>query len=150
MARPPIERFWSKVQKQPNGGCWLWIGAIVHGGYGQFSCGGRLYRAHRWIYEWVVGPIPAGLQIDHTCNVRNCVNPLHLDVVTNQENIRRALARGGAVGVWQLRKTHCPKGHPYSGANLHFRSNGHRVCGECNNARSRKRPPGPKEKGTAG
>lgn len=83
-------RFWSKVNKTET--CWLWTAAIVQStGYGRIGTGGRhhMNSAHRVAYEMMVGPIPKGLQIDHLCRVRHCVNPAHMEVVTSAENTRR-------------------------------------------------------------
>jgi hypothetical protein len=83
------ERFWSKVDK--SGDCWLWTGTITNR-YGRFFLAhGRMTPAHRWAYESLVGPIPEGLTIDHLCRNPPCVNPDHLEPVTVQENVRRAL-----------------------------------------------------------
>ena len=94
---PPTEseRFWSKVDKNGPGGCWLWTASLNNRGYGRFGPTGqrKLVRAHRWAYEAVVGPIPDGLVIDHLCGVKRCVNPAHLEPVTNFENLRRAGCR---------------------------------------------------------
>lgn len=76
--------FWSKVDK--TGTCWNWTSHKTHGGYGHFCIGGGLRVAHRVAYEWAIGPIPAGMQLDHTCRNRGCVNPDHLRVVTNKQN----------------------------------------------------------------
>lgn len=85
------ERFWSKVDR--SGGpdaCWLWTGAPIDG-YGTFTVStGVSRRAHRVAYELQVGPIPAGLEIDHLCRVKLCVNVKHLEAVTHAENLRRA------------------------------------------------------------
>lgn len=85
-------RFWSKVDRQPDG-CWLWTDAInPRTGYAQVRMGGRggrMVLVHRWSYEHLVAPIPRGLQLDHLCRVRHCVNPDHLEPVTAQENRRR-------------------------------------------------------------
>ena len=73
--------------------CWLWTGCINSDGYAKFGIGGRdgkMVSAHRWAYEHYVGPIPSGLQIDHLCRVRHCVNPMHLEPVTASENVRRS------------------------------------------------------------
>lgn len=86
---------------------------------------------HRIAYELLVGPIPDGLQLDHLCRVRNCVNPDHLEPVTGQENMRR-----GYFGT----KTHCPNGHAYDEANTYIFSNTrgrHRQCRTCTNQRTR-------------
>jgi hypothetical protein len=82
------------------------------------------------MYEALVGPIPDGLFLDHTCRNRNCVNPQHLDPVTNKENI----LRGEGSPAKNARKTHCKNGHPLKGENLVRGSKGERVCRTCKNA----------------
>lgn len=73
----------------PETGCWLWQHAKVPKGYGQAVRDGRVVVAHRWYYEQAKGPVPAGKYLDHLCRVPACVNPDHLEVVTNAENVRR-------------------------------------------------------------
>jgi len=80
-------RFWAKVRVLPNG-CWEWMGAC-RGGYGRFHVGNRNALAHRVAYEALVGPMPDGLQPDHLCRNRPCVNTAHLEPVTNAVNCRR-------------------------------------------------------------
>ena len=124
------ERFWSKVQPEPNSGCWLWSGACNSGGYGQFFIHGKQVMAHRWIYEQLRHPIlndPPAAVIDHLCRVRCCVNPAHMEVVTNRINI----LRGIGYTAENARKTHCPSGHPYSGDNLYVDPDGSRECRIC-------------------
>lgn len=87
----PERRFWAKVDK--SGGCWVWTGACNSDGYGNFLFEGANWRAHRWSYERLVGPIPDGLVIDHLCCVTRCVNPAHLEPVTHLENVRRGIRR---------------------------------------------------------
>jgi len=102
-----IQRFWERVDA--SGGedsCWLWIGYIDSKGYG--GLGGR--RAHRIAYELLVGPIPHGLQLDHLCRVTSCINPRHLEPVTNAENARRARAA----------RTHCKRGHEFTPENTYY------------------------------
>ena len=83
------DRFWSKVDKLGDRwACWLWTGATMEG-YGQFSYAGQSQLAHRLAYTELVGPIPGGMTLDHLCRTRACVNPLHLEPVTNRENILR-------------------------------------------------------------
>lgn len=90
-------RFWSKVNKEgpvPDyaprlGRCWIWTGQINPDGYGWFGLAGKNELVHRYVYEMLVGPIPEGLEIDHLCMVRPCLNPPHLEAVTHAENTRR-------------------------------------------------------------
>ena len=87
-----FERFDVKVVQTDT--CWLWIGATYDQGYGMFNAEpGRNVRAHRFAYERWVGPIPDGMTLDHTCEVKACVNPAHLEPVTVEENRRRYHAR---------------------------------------------------------
>ncbi|KKN74894.1 hypothetical protein LCGC14_0386430 [marine sediment metagenome] len=122
-----MDNFWSRVLKTDT--CWLWRG-VTSQGYGRspIRCDGKyIYAlAHRVAYEELVGPIPEGLQLDHLCRVRNCVNPAHLEAVTSGENTRR-----GDTGKNNAIKTHCPKGHPYDEENTRILPNGWRVCKEC-------------------
>lgn len=118
--------FWKKVNKTDT--CWLWIASFKSGGYGSYWDGTRHMRAHRFLWEKMVGPIPEGLQLDHLCRVRNCVNPDHMEPVTCREN----LLRGHGIAAINARKTHCKQGHPFSGDNLGFRDNGRkRKCLTC-------------------
>lgn len=78
-------RFWTKVDK--SGKCWLWTGSLSSKGYGHFGDGKRIVPAHRFSYQLANGDIPAGMQIDHICHTRNCVNPEHLRLATNKQNI---------------------------------------------------------------
>lgn len=101
--RPAEERFLAKVDKTDT--CWIWTGAKRTGGYGQFYFDGRTCKAHRFSYEFYVGPIPNGAQIDHRCRVRACVNPDHLRPVSNKENQEnlsgaRRDSRSGVRGVY--------------------------------------------------
>ena len=124
------ERFWAKVRK--TAGCWVWTGAKISSGYGEMSVKGKPQYAHRLAYELLVGPIPDGLVIDHLCRNTSCVNPAHLEVVTERVNILRG---SGATAV-HARATHCPQGHPYDEANT-YRSKGHRKCRTCALAREK-------------
>lgn len=77
-------RFWDKVKRGP--GCWIWQGAPMVTGYGGIRFGGKNKTAHRVSYELNVGPIPEGMQIDHACRNRLCVNPAHLRLATDGQN----------------------------------------------------------------
>ncbi len=82
------DRFWSKIDR--SGGpdaCWLWTAPLNRQGYAQFWDGQRKVYAHRYPFEQIHGPVPRGLFTDHTCWVRNCVNPAHLRLVTHQANL---------------------------------------------------------------
>lgn len=126
----PADRFWSRVDKNGPGGCWLWTGRL-HDGYGDIEVWRGGYRkrtpVHRLAYEALIGTIPDGLHLDHLCRVRSCVNPAHLEPVTIRENIRRGV---GATAM-NARKTHCKWGHEFTPDNTVFDSIGNRVCLFC-------------------
>lgn len=134
----PLQRLLAKVA--PGGdGCWVWTAGFHRDGYGQFKSGGRTVPAHRAAYELLVGEVPDGLVLDHLCRNRACVNPRHLEPVTNRENV----LRGETFVAENLAKTHCPNGHPYSGENLAFTPDGRRRCRACArdlSRRQRQRP----------
>lgn len=127
--------FWGRLRKNVEIGpsCWNWKGYIQKG-YGHLSIRGRSYRVHRFIYELLCGPIPKGLILDHLCRNRSCVNPDHLRIVTNKENV---LAGIGPTAI-NKRKTHCPKGHEYSAENTHITPVGFRKCRICVIARAKR------------
>ncbi len=121
------ERIADKIVPEPNSGCWLWTGTFAGKEYGQTFWNGKSAYAHRTVYEILKGPIPEGLCIDHLCRVPSCVNPDRLEPVTMKENLRR----GEHPGNGNKEKTHCPKGHLYSGENLYVRRKGWRQCRTC-------------------
>ena len=125
----PADRFWAKVELTED--CWVWTGHLRRG-YGTLMQDGHDGYAHRFAYESFVGPIPEGLQIDHLCRNRACVNPAHMEPVTLRENI----LRGESSAAKNARKTHCKRGHPLSGENL-YRFGGSRSCRECQQRRVR-------------
>ena len=150
IARPAAERFVAKVKIDEATGCWLWTAARYPGGYGAFGVSreGRrwgMVSAHRWSYEHHVGPIPAGLDLDHTCHNeapdcpggndcvhRRCVNPSHLEPVTRRVNT----LRGRSLAAANVLKSHCPANHPYDAANTYVGPNGYRRCRACSEVRN--------------
>lgn len=131
--RSPQERFWVKVDKQPDG-CWIWIGALDGHGYGSFHLNGKTAYAYQVAYEWANGPRPAGLDLDHTCRERRCVNPGHLEPVTRGENLHRSPITQTSINA---AKTHCVNGHAFTPENT--RRDPWRRCETCRRANARRR-----------
>jgi len=135
-------------QHHADNGCIEWTGYRLPKGYGRFRARGGQVYAHRWAYEEQCGPIPDGLHIDHLCRNPSCVNVEHLEAVTPGENTRR----GRAFEVIRERaanRTHCPKGHEFSGENVVVRRDGKRYCRECKRASARAWYQANSEKGRA-
>lgn len=106
--RPPLRRFWDRVEKTDT--CWLWTGPLKPTGYGtQVSVRGVLYSPHRYAWIETNGSIPDGLQIDHKCRNRRCVRPSHLRVVNQRTNV----LCGEGFAAQNARKKRCPRGHAY-------------------------------------
>ena len=132
----------SRVEIDPESGCWIWVGYVGTNGYGTITFENRTRQAHRMSYETFVGPIPEGLDIDHSCHRpetcaggkscphRRCINPDHLSPMTRENNARR----GCKCAV-----THCPKGHEYTLENTWFNTRGSRQCRICGVASSHHR-----------
>ena len=133
-----VERLLTKVTFHGDDGCWLWKGDARRG-YGRIQVSGRgspRVAVHRVVYKWLVGPIPDGLTLDHLCRVRACVNPGHLEPVTNRENI----LRGTSPVAAHARATHCIRGHPFDEANTYRHPGGQRrACRICERERQRQR-----------
>jgi len=129
-------RFWSKMSMDINmvrmdveTFCWEWKGLYDHDGYGKFRTKNSYIGAHRIAYELVRGKIPEGMELNHICRNRKCVNPNHLEVVTHQENM--------AKGIPRL----CCKygGHIFIPENTGYNKDGSRYCKVCHNKRGRER-----------
>lgn len=140
MPQTIAEQFWGHVDERGPmlspylGPCWLWLLALTPKGYGRPRIAGRNIFAHRFAYELLAGPIPKGMTLDHLCRNRACVNPAHLEAVTNRVNV----LRGTGITAANLTKTHCPQGHPYDEANTCIRPNGKRRCRRCEAERMRR------------
>lgn len=117
------ERFLSKIEK--NNSCWIWTGSKTDQNYGLIWLNGKYVRAHRVSYMLYCGTLDQKMVIDHLCKNTLCVNPEHLEQVTQSENVKRGNA--GKLNNAQRKKTHCPSGHEYS----RITKNGYRQCGIC-------------------
>ncbi len=124
-----IEYFWKRAVTSPD--CWQWAGTISDKGYGILSLASELHprrcRAARFAYSYFIGPIPEGMVIDHLCRNRGCVNPFHLEAISNKENIMRGICPSSI----NAKKTQCYRGHPYSPQTLKVFRDGFRRCFEC-------------------
>jgi HNH endonuclease len=114
--------------------CWRWLGAITGHGYGSMRLQGKSVGAHQVGYKLLRGDVPNGLELDHLCRNRACVNPYHLEAVTPKVN----KLRGVGFAAMQARKTYCKHGHPFSGDNLMLRNNRGRDCRICHRIQGRK------------
>jgi hypothetical protein len=121
--------FEQRIMPEPNSGCWIWVGAVTGVGYGQWKpyTGAKRLMAHRVAYELFRGPIPDGFVLDHICRFPLCVNPFHLEIVTQQINTLRGIGPTSK----NAKKTQCPKGHPLDGDNLYMTPDGRRNCKQC-------------------
>jgi HNH endonuclease len=130
--KPILSHFMKHVIHCQRTTCWLWTGSVHRNGYGKFGDNrGKTSLAHKVTYEIFRGPVPEGLTLDHLCRVRHCVNPDHLEPVTQAENNRRAPNGHRA-------KTHCPEGHLYDAVNTRY-YRGWRICRECDRVRLKRR-----------
>lgn len=130
MNRGELAKFQNQYTHTPDG-CWTWKGPKTPNGYGKWrkSPGSPERAAHRISFEHhTLEEIPKGMQLDHLCRNRSCVNPEHLEIVTASENTTRQ-------NHFHRSKTHCPKGHEYTSDNTRNTDNGRRVCRACDRER---------------
>lgn len=138
--RPAAERVLGMIEQVTETGCWIYMGFLNANGYGRHMVRSRFAEgkaratkahitklAHRIVYEATLGAVPAGLELDHICRVRCCVNPAHLRAITHAENVRRSLPRRSLV------RTHCIRGHELIGWNRMVAKTGHISCRLCHN-----------------
>jgi hypothetical protein len=130
---------------EPEGDCWLWTRSLNNRGYGQVQLADHRGLAHRFSYEYHRAEIPAGLHLDHLCRNRRCINPWHLEPVTQRENN----IRSNAPSAIAYRSNTCTRGHARTAENTYHAKNGKRFCRTCHNATEMRRRRRLKDAGVA-
>lgn len=124
-----MKRFWDKVDIKSENDCWEWKAyRTKRSGYGSFGIKYSVIAAHRVAWMLTNGEIPANLYVLHKCDNPPCVNPKHLFIGTQKDNMDDCASKKRNV---QSKKTHCPSGHEYSGENLMINKYGQRICRTC-------------------
>ena len=127
------DRIEAKIERA---GCWVWTGCISSNGYARVTWAGRVENAHRVVWRLLTGrDVPTGMEMDHLCRNRACVNPAHLEVVDKRTNTLRGI---GPTAI-NARKTHCNEGHPFTEENTYVESGGGRRCRTCRAEKNRQR-----------
>lgn len=134
MSVSAIDRIRARLAETPGplpSPCWVWTGARNNHGYGVARVDGLLVLVHRYVYTELVGPIPAGLELDHGCRVRDCANPAHCEPLTHAEHCRRSA---------RAMQTHCLRGHEYTPANTRYPAGRTaRCCQRCGRDQAREK-----------
>lgn len=145
---PPVDRFWDRVMPMMDDqGCWEWVGRRSRKGYGTFEVGNRQVMATHFSWELHNGPKPPELQVLHRCDNPSCVNPAHLFLGTNQDNVRDREEKGrnkihiavAAAAAKRVARTHCPSGHPQDVWGRRWGAKQFRACYLCMKQRAKKR-----------
>ena len=126
---PPVVPVQERIRRRSveDGSCWIWTGTPAHGGYATMKVRGRWLGAHRASYEAFIGPIPKGMVLDHLCKRPLCVNPAHLEPVTQRVNV----LRGDTLPAANAAKTECKHGHSFDADNTYITPDGRRECRAC-------------------
>lgn len=123
----PRPHYWTIEDRGHDTPCWIWQGSLDTRGYGRFVAEGVKYKAFWFYWEQENGPVPEGLVLDHLCRVPACMNPAHLEPVTNGENV----LRGQGPPALNARKAECQNGHPFDAENTYTDPTGRRRCRTC-------------------